>query len=129
MTVLCVCFLSLRCSLTHNFDRDWQGGFCAPEKTQPNGRWTENPPVHPKAEKYILLSSSEMPRVAVFHPPIVVFPLWCVSVFVHTSRRITDPCRVNPCQNGGLCTLIPQRGTFECSCPESFSGRLCEQSR
>ncbi|XP_039996357.1 hepatocyte growth factor activator isoform X2 [Xiphias gladius] len=84
----CITILSSRpwCSLTHNFDRDWQGGFCAPEKTQPN-------------------------------------------VFVHTSRRITDPCRVNPCQNGGLCTLIPQRGTFECSCPESFSGRLCEQKK
>uniref|UniRef100_A0A8D3CVQ2 trypsin n=1 Tax=Scophthalmus maximus TaxID=52904 RepID=A0A8D3CVQ2_SCOMX len=74
------------CSLTHNFDRDRQWGFCAPDKTQPD-------------------------------------------VFVHTSRRPTDPCQGNPCQNGGLCTLIPHRHTFECSCPESFSGRLCEQKK
>ncbi|GLD72963.1 hepatocyte growth factor activator isoform X2 [Lates japonicus] len=49
------------------------------------------------------------------------------EVFVHTSRKVTDPCQVNPCQNGGVCTLIPHLRTFECSCPESFSGRLCEQ--
>ncbi|XP_012780118.2 hepatocyte growth factor activator serine protease isoform X2 [Maylandia zebra] len=49
------------------------------------------------------------------------------NVFVHTSRRITDPCQANPCQNGGVCTAIPHRRTFECSCPESFSGRICEQ--
>ncbi|XP_026209336.1 hepatocyte growth factor activator isoform X1 [Anabas testudineus] len=51
------------------------------------------------------------------------------NVSVHTSRRITDPCQVNPCQNGGVCTLIPLRHTFECSCPESFTGRLCEQNK
>ncbi|GAA6216291.1 hepatocyte growth factor activator isoform X1 [Lates japonicus] len=51
------------------------------------------------------------------------------EVFVHTSRKVTDPCQVNPCQNGGVCTLIPHLRTFECSCPESFSGRLCEQKK
>ncbi|XP_039678606.1 hepatocyte growth factor activator isoform X2 [Perca fluviatilis] len=50
------------------------------------------------------------------------------NVFVQTSRRIPDPCRPNPCQHGGVCTLIPQRHSFECSCPESFTGRLCEQT-
>ncbi|XP_023286987.1 hepatocyte growth factor activator isoform X1 [Seriola lalandi dorsalis] len=74
------------CSLTHNFDRDRQWGFCAPEKTQPD-------------------------------------------VFVHTSRRIMDPCQVNPCQNGGVCTLMQHRHTFECTCPEGFSGRLCVQKK
>ncbi|XP_074479963.1 hepatocyte growth factor activator isoform X3 [Sebastes fasciatus] len=81
----CLTILSSKswCSLTHNFDRDRQWGFCAPEKTQPD-------------------------------------------VVIHTSRRITDPCQVNPCQNGGVCTLIPYTHSFECSCPESFTGRLCE---
>ncbi|CAL8327272.1 unnamed protein product [Lota lota] len=72
------------CSLTHNFDRDFQWGFCAPVVSQPN---------------------------------------------VHTSRRLLDPCQINPCQNGGLCTLVPHKRSFECSCPESFSGRLCEQTK
>ncbi|XP_037614724.1 hepatocyte growth factor activator isoform X2 [Sebastes umbrosus] len=84
----CLTILSSKpwCSLTHNFDRDRQWGFCAPEKTQPD-------------------------------------------VVIHTSRRITDPCQVNPCQNGGVCTLIPYTHSFECSCPESFTGRLCEHKK
>ncbi|XP_005464505.1 hepatocyte growth factor activator isoform X5 [Oreochromis niloticus] len=51
------------------------------------------------------------------------------NVSVHTSRRITDPCQAKPCQNGGVCTAIPHRRTFECSCPEGFSGRICEQKK
>ncbi|CAJ1086238.1 hepatocyte growth factor activator isoform X2 [Xyrichtys novacula] len=51
------------------------------------------------------------------------------NIFVHTSRGVTNPCQANPCQNGGVCTLIPHRLTFECSCPESFTGRLCEQKK
>ncbi|XP_072232860.1 hepatocyte growth factor activator [Leuresthes tenuis] len=48
-------------------------------------------------------------------------------VVVTSSRRVTDPCQANPCQNGGVCT--PSPGMFECSCPESFTGRLCEQKK
>ncbi|TNN67869.1 Hepatocyte growth factor activator [Liparis tanakae] len=77
--------MSPLCSLTSNFDRDRQWGYCAPEKTQP--------------------------------------------VVVHTSRRLTDPCRGSPCQNGGVCTPTPHRGGFECSCPESFTGTVCEQKK
>ncbi|XP_058481235.1 hepatocyte growth factor activator isoform X3 [Solea solea] len=51
------------------------------------------------------------------------------NVSDHTPRRITDPCQVNPCQNGGVCKLIPHIRTFECSCPDGFSGRLCDQKR
>nr|XP_046237153.1 hepatocyte growth factor activator isoform X3 [Scatophagus argus] len=51
------------------------------------------------------------------------------NVFVHTSRRVTDPCQASPCQNGGVCTPIPQQHSFECACPESFTGRLCEQKK
>lgn len=50
------------------------------------------------------------------------------SVSIPMSRRVTDPCQVNPCQNGGVCLSIPHSPLYECSCPESFSGRLCEQS-
>ncbi|XP_065806314.1 hepatocyte growth factor activator isoform X1 [Labrus bergylta] len=84
----CITVLSSRpwCSLTHNFDRDRQFGFCARQITRPD-------------------------------------------VIVHTSRRVTDPCQMSPCQNGGVCTLIPPGHSFECACPERFSGRLCEQKK
>ncbi|XP_023837708.1 hepatocyte growth factor activator-like isoform X2 [Salvelinus sp. IW2-2015] len=81
-----ISFSSSWCSLTHNFDRDFLWGHCAPGNTQP-------------------------------------------IVFVHSSRRFTDPCQVNPCQNGGICTLVPRRRSFECSCPESFTGRHCDQRK
>ncbi|XP_033992693.1 hepatocyte growth factor activator isoform X1 [Trematomus bernacchii] len=75
------------CSLTHNFDRDQQYGFCAPQKIIPD-------------------------------------------VSVHTSRRITDPCQVTLCQNGGVCTRIPHtNNSAECSCPESFTGIHCEHKK
>ncbi|XP_013874993.1 hepatocyte growth factor activator [Austrofundulus limnaeus] len=47
----------------------------------------------------------------------------------NTSHVVRDPCRVNPCQHGGVCTPTPQTGLFSCSCPEKFTGRLCEQKR
>uniref|UniRef100_A0A674EIZ7 trypsin n=1 Tax=Salmo trutta TaxID=8032 RepID=A0A674EIZ7_SALTR len=81
-----ISFSSSWCSLTHNFDRDFLWGYCAPGNTQP-------------------------------------------IVFVHSSRRFTDPCQVNPCKNGGICTLVPHRRSFECSCPESFTGRHCDQRK
>ncbi|KAL0970366.1 hypothetical protein UPYG_G00241020 [Umbra pygmaea] len=74
------------CSLTHDFDRDYQWGYCSTETTQPR-------------------------------------------VFVHPSPRFMDLCKGNPCQNGGICTLIPHRHSFECSCPESFTGSHCSQRK
>ncbi|CAG5929242.1 unnamed protein product [Menidia menidia] len=47
------------------------------------------------------------------------------DVLVHSSRGVTDPCGVNPCQNGGVCA--PDRP--ECSCPEGFSGQWCQQKK
>ncbi|XP_028429961.1 coagulation factor VII [Perca flavescens] len=35
-----------------------------------------------------------------------------------------DPCRTNPCQNGGICTL--DRGHFLCLCSPQYSGKTCE---
>ncbi|KAK5848388.1 hypothetical protein PBY51_006007 [Eleginops maclovinus] len=52
-----------------------------------------------------------------------------LEVSVNTSRRNTDPCQENPCQNGGVCTRIPHTNSAECSCPESFSGTHCEHKK
>ncbi|XP_020779681.1 hepatocyte growth factor activator isoform X2 [Boleophthalmus pectinirostris] len=43
-------------------------------------------------------------------------------------RRNLSPCLSGPCQNGGMCSVI-QRQEFDCTCPESHSGRLCEQKK
>uniref|UniRef100_A0A667ZVU0 Zmp:0000001329 n=1 Tax=Myripristis murdjan TaxID=586833 RepID=A0A667ZVU0_9TELE len=34
-----------------------------------------------------------------------------------------NPCRTNPCLNGGMCTL--DRGDFLCLCPPQYHGRTC----
>lgn len=60
-----------------------------------------------------------------------VLEVFCFSVPVlvqSSSRTVSDPCGVNPCQNGGACALIPHTAAFECSCPERFTGTLCEHS-
>uniref|UniRef100_A0A3Q2ZUZ0 trypsin n=1 Tax=Kryptolebias marmoratus TaxID=37003 RepID=A0A3Q2ZUZ0_KRYMA len=49
--------------------------------------------------------------------------------FNNTSRDVPDLCRANPCRHGGVCTPVPQIGSFRCSCPEEFTGRLCEQKK
>ncbi|XP_074518278.1 hepatocyte growth factor activator serine protease isoform X2 [Halichoeres trimaculatus] len=51
------------------------------------------------------------------------------NVLVPVSRRITNPCQAHPCQNGGTCKSILKGRSFECLCPESFTGRLCEQKK
>lgn len=34
-------------------------------------------------------------------------------------------CRPNPCQNGGSC-MSPKRSSFQCFCPDGYSGKFCE---
>ncbi|XP_077445039.1 hepatocyte growth factor activator serine protease [Stigmatopora argus] len=89
----CVSVLAPRpwCSLTPNFDRDRQWGFCAPEPRPPDegSQWAG------------------------------------AAVSFRLSRRMDDPCRGRPCQNGGRC----EAASAECSCPEGFSGRFCQHQR
>ncbi|KAM9318169.1 coagulation factor IX isoform 2-T3 [Pholidichthys leucotaenia] len=35
-----------------------------------------------------------------------------------------NPCRTNPCLNGGICTL--DRGDFMCLCPPKYHGKTCD---
>ncbi len=44
----------------------------------------------------------------------------------NTNGNTTDPCEPNPCQNGGRC-IPADDGSFQCECPEGYSGPLCEQ--
>ncbi|XP_078785978.1 coagulation factor IX isoform X1 [Oryzias latipes] len=37
-----------------------------------------------------------------------------------------DPCRINPCLNGGLCTV--ERGASMCLCPPQYHGKICESA-
>ncbi|XP_012697340.2 hepatocyte growth factor activator [Clupea harengus] len=74
------------CSLTHNYDRDRQWGYCTAENEHPN--------------------------------EISPFP-----------RREPDMCVGNPCWNGGLCTQVRHKRTFECTCPEGYTGRRCEERK
>ncbi|XP_023252026.1 coagulation factor VII-like [Seriola lalandi dorsalis] len=35
-----------------------------------------------------------------------------------------NPCLINPCMNGGICTM--DRGHFTCLCPPQYNGKICE---
>lgn len=38
-----------------------------------------------------------------------------------------NPCRTNPCLNGGICRL--DRGDFVCLCPPQYHGKTCESGK
>ncbi|XP_053736434.1 coagulation factor IX isoform X1 [Synchiropus splendidus] len=60
---------------------------------------------------------SQEEAAEIFQTPEKSLEFW----FRYTSP---DPCRSDPCQNGGLCSL--ERGSFVCLCPPRFRGRTCD---
>ena len=42
-----------------------------------------------------------------------------------TNRTVRDCGEINPCENGGTCTLVAT--SYVCSCPEGITGLFCEQ--
>ncbi|XP_072526388.1 hepatocyte growth factor activator isoform X2 [Salminus brasiliensis] len=46
-----------------------------------------------------------------------------------SDQRDQSLCQPNPCKNGGVCTPVPRRQTFECVCPDAFMGPVCELSK
>ncbi|XP_044294750.1 lactadherin isoform X1 [Varanus komodoensis] len=58
----------------------------------------------------------------------------CPEDFTGIDCNETDkgPCHPNPCQNNGVCQLVPNRGDvfseFLCKCPWGYKGKLCESN-
>lgn len=48
------------------------------------------------------------------------------NLFISCFLLAASPCRPNPCQNGGTCMKGPKRSSFQCSCPDGYSGTFCE---
>ncbi|VVC29041.1 Hypothetical protein CINCED_3A018849 [Cinara cedri] len=51
----------------------------------------------------------------------------CKSGYAGTPPNCTEVtvCSTNPCQNGGLCLLLPN-GQFNCSCSSGYTGPTCQ---
>lgn len=43
-------------------------------------------------------------------------------------RQGLSLCRQNPCLNGGVCATNAHLDSFDCVCPDGFTGALCEKS-
>lgn len=43
-------------------------------------------------------------------------------------RQGPSLCRQNPCLNGGVCATNTNLDSFDCVCPDGFTGALCEKS-
>eukprot|EP00066_Takifugu_rubripes_P015406 XP_011604672.1 PREDICTED: hyaluronan-binding protein 2-like [Takifugu rubripes] len=50
----------------------------------------------------------------------------CKPPYRPPDCKKAPPCRPNPCQNGGTCMKGPKRSSFQCSCPDGYSGTFCE---
>ncbi|KAG9346956.1 hypothetical protein JZ751_005883, partial [Albula glossodonta] len=52
-----------------------------------------------------------------------------ISSRLFVFSGVTDSCAGNPCQNGGICSNVPHSRSFECTCPEGYTGRLCAEEK
>uniref|UniRef100_A0A8C2KKU0 trypsin n=1 Tax=Cyprinus carpio TaxID=7962 RepID=A0A8C2KKU0_CYPCA len=44
-------------------------------------------------------------------------------------RRGPSLCQQNPCLNGGICATAAYLNSFDCVCPDGFTGALCEKKK
>uniref|UniRef100_A0A8C1PQS0 EGF-like domain-containing protein n=1 Tax=Cyprinus carpio TaxID=7962 RepID=A0A8C1PQS0_CYPCA len=44
-------------------------------------------------------------------------------------RRGPSLCQQNPCLNGGICATAAYLNSFDCVCPDGFTGALCEKKQ
>ncbi|XP_062819070.1 lactadherin isoform X2 [Anolis carolinensis] len=63
-------------------------------------------------------------------------PFFCICAEgfsgINCNETEKGPCHPNPCQNGGVCELVPNRGDvfteYICRCPEGYDGKLCQKN-
>lgn len=61
-----------------------------------------------------------------------LYGCYCYENYTGEScNTYTDPCQATPCLNGGICNaiIIANESTysFNCTCPEYYSGTVCEE--
>lgn len=60
--------------------------------------------------------------------PICICPVGYIGNGIGPSGCIQgamDPCTLNPCQNGGICTVSATGTSFSCNCPSGTARPLC----
>ncbi|XP_067284966.1 hepatocyte growth factor activator [Pseudorasbora parva] len=102
------------CSLTHNFDRDHKRGFCSSPTRLFSGR---------------NLEKQRLTRAGL----ICAENGHCNSDTKHTGfplpHRGQSLCWKNPCLNGGVCIASTNLDSFDCVCPDGFTGALCKEKK
>ncbi|TSY83944.1 Protein Dok-7 [Bagarius yarrelli] len=104
------------CSLTNNFDRDMKWGYCSSRTRLFNSK--ENSLsllTYTKQRKDRITQCTNMNAV--------------VGIYAFHSISTHNLCNPNPCKNGGACTAVPYRRSFQCVCPDAFTGANCEMKK
>ncbi|CAD5114071.1 DgyrCDS3219 [Dimorphilus gyrociliatus] len=56
---------------------------------------------------------------------ILLFGIFSGNIYVYAGP--SNPCKMNPCKNGGTCSENGTPWYFNCACPDGFVGTQCEE--